>query len=158
TADDVELLRVVAERIAAATQARQLAIEAAAAELLERSLLPSVLPTCPGIELAARYVPAEARSVGGDWYDVFRLPSGALWLVAGDVAGHGLPAAVVMGPVRSALRAYSLLDVPPEKVLELVDHKVEHFEIDTFVTVVCAVLEPPFDTIRVATAGHPPPA
>jgi phosphoserine phosphatase RsbU/P len=156
-AEDAELLEVVAERIAAATNARQLAIEAAAAELLERSLLPPVPPTFPGLEIAARYVPAETQNVGGDWYDVFRLPSGALWVVAGDVGGHGLPAAVVMGRVRSALRAYSLLEAPPEAVLELVDKKVEHFEIDEMVTAVCAVLEPPYDTIRIAAAGHPPP-
>src|SRR6185369_5834153 len=97
--------------------------ERAAATVLERSLLPAMLPRVPGIELAARYVAAEDRSVGGDWYDVFRTPSDELWLVVGDVAGHGLRAAVVMGRVRSALRAYTLLGIAPERVLELVDRK-----------------------------------
>ena len=155
---DVELLEVVADRVAGAMQARQLAIERAAAGLLERSLLPTRLPRCAGLDLAARYAAAEDRTVGGDWYDVFTLPNGELWIVVGDVAGHGLAAAVVMGRIRSALRAYSLLEVPPEKVLELVDRKVKHFEIGTFVTVVCAVTAPPFDSIRFAVAGHPPPA
>ena len=89
---DVELLQVVADRVAGATQARMSAIERAAAGLLERSLLPERLPTCPGLELAARYVPAEGEAIGGDWYDVFTLPSGQLWIVVGDVAGHGIRA------------------------------------------------------------------
>ena len=110
TDQDVELLQVVADRVAGVTQARLLAIEQAAAGLLERSLLPSRLPQCEGLEFTARYVPTEERSVGGDWYDLFTLPSGTLWIVAGDVAGHGLHAAVVMGRIRSALRAYTLLD------------------------------------------------
>jgi len=155
---DVELLEVVADRVAGAMQARQLATERAAAGLLERSLLPTKLPRCAGLDLAARYAAAEDRTVGGDWYDVFTLPNGELWIVVGDVAGHGLRAAVVMGRIRSALRAYSLLELPPEKVLELVDRKVKHFEIGTFVTVVCAVTSPPFDGVRLAVAGHPPPA
>ncbi len=158
TDEDVELLEVVADRVAGMTQARLLAIEQAAARLLERSLLPSRLPRCEGLEFAARYVPAAERSVGGDWYDLFTLPSGTLWIVAGDVAGHGLPAAVVMGRIRSALRAYTLLDLPPHEVLHLVDRKVDHFEIGTIATVACAVMEPPYETMTIAVAGHPPPA
>jgi len=154
---DVELLQVVADRVAGATQTRTLAIERAATGLLERSLLPEKLPRCPGIELAARYVPAEGRTIGGDWYDLFTLPSGELWIVVGDVAGHGIHASVVMGRIRSALRAYTLLDLPPEEVLTLVDRKVAHFEIGTIATVACAVTRPPFDTLTVALAGHLPP-
>jgi sigma-B regulation protein RsbU (phosphoserine phosphatase) len=154
---DVELLQVVAERVAAAVQSRQLASERAATDLLERSLLPTKLPRCPGLSFATRYVAAEELTVGGDWYDLFTLPSGQLWIVVGDVAGHGLQAAVVMGRIRSALRAYTLLDASPERVLDLVDHKVNHFEIGTMATVACAVLDPPFDTMRLAVAGHLPP-
>jgi phosphoserine phosphatase RsbU/P len=157
TDQDVDLLQMVAERVADVTQARLLAIEEAAAGLLERSLQPSRLPRCEGLEFAARYVPAEGRSVGGDWYDLFTLPSGALWVVAGDVAGHGLHAAVVMGRIRSALRAYALLDLPPHEVLLLVDRKVDHFEIGTIATVACAVMQPPYDTMTLALAGHPAP-
>ena len=154
---DVELLQVVADRVAGATQTRTLAIERAAAGLLERSLLPERLPSCPGLELAARYVPAEGKAIGGDWYDVFTLPSGQLWIVVGDVAGHGMQASIVMGRIRSALRAYTLLDLPPHEVLKLVDRKVKHFEIGTIATVACAVTSPPFDTMTVALAGHLPP-
>ena len=95
--------------------------------------------------------------MGGDWYDVFTLPSGQLWIVVGDVAGHGLHAAVVMGRIRSALRAYSLIDAPVAHVLDLVDRKVNHFEIATIATVACAVSNPPYETLTLAVAGHPPP-
>jgi hypothetical protein len=104
TLDDEELLQVAAERVAATIRTRQYAVEAAAAGMLERSLLPVRLPDVPGLQLAARYVPAENRAIGGDWYDAFLLPDGALWVITGDVAGHGLHAAVVMGRVKSALR------------------------------------------------------
>jgi serine phosphatase RsbU (regulator of sigma subunit) len=155
--DEVEVLQMAGERIAAAIVARRLALSAAAAGLLERSLQPTRLPALAGLQLAARYVPAEGRAVGGDWYDAFSLPSGDLWLVTGDVAGHGLDAAVVMGRVRSALRAYALLGEPLERVMELTDRKVQHFEMDTMVTLACAVAQPPYDRVRICSAGHAPP-
>ena len=74
TDHDVALLQVVADRVAGAIQSQALAVERAAAALLERSLQPDQLPSCPGLELAARYVPAQGEPVGGDWYDVFTLP------------------------------------------------------------------------------------
>ena len=74
----------------------------AAAIAPQRSLLPSALPAVAGAELAARFILGR-DGVGGDWYDVFTLPSGELGLVIGDVAESGLPAAVVMGRMRSAL-------------------------------------------------------
>ena len=157
TDEDVELLEVVADRVAGAAQQRLLAVEQAAARLLERSLLPASLPKCAGLEIAARYAATDQREVGGDWYDLFESPSGELWVVVGDVAGHGLHAAVVMGRIRSALRAYSLVAASPEEVLDLVDRKVQHFEMSTFATVVCAVTKPPYDAVTIAVAGHPPP-
>ncbi|HEY0871159.1 MAG TPA: GAF domain-containing SpoIIE family protein phosphatase [Acidothermaceae bacterium] len=153
---DAELLQVVADRVAGAVQARQLAVERAATALLERSLLPGRLPDCAGLEFAARYITPE-EPVGGDWYDVFTVPSGDLWVVTGDVAGHGLHAAVVMGRVRSALRSYALLSSDPAQVLELTSRKVQHFEAETMVTAVCATASFPYREFRVATAGHPPP-
>lgn len=155
--DEAELLEVGAERVAGAIQARRLAIDRAAAGMLERGLLPTRLPRLPGVEFAARYVPAESRKIGGDWYDAFTLPSGELWLVTGDVAGHGLNAAVVMGRVKSALRAYALVSDGPAQVLELTDRKVQHFEIGTMVTAVCATSRPPYDEFTVCSAGHLPP-
>jgi phosphoserine phosphatase RsbU/P len=157
TAEDVQLLEIAAERVASALQTRRLAVETAAAGLLERGLLPTRLPKLPGLEFAARYVSAENRSIGGDWYDAFTLPSGQLWVITGDVAGHGLDAAVVMGRVKSALRAYALVADGPHRVLELTDRKVQHFEIGTMVTVVCATADPPYDEFVIASAGHLPP-
>jgi phosphoserine phosphatase RsbU/P len=153
---DAELLQVVAERLAGAVQARQLAVERVATALLERSLLPSRLPKCPGLEFATRYLTPE-ELVGGDWYDLFTVPSGELWVVTGDVAGRGLHAAVVMGRVRSALRSYSLLCSDPAEVLELTSRKIQHFEMETMVTAVCATSSFPYNEFRIATAGHPPP-
>jgi serine phosphatase RsbU (regulator of sigma subunit) len=157
TSEESELLELAAERVALATQARLLEIERAAAALLERSLLPPTLPMCPGLQFGVRYVAAEGRGVGGDWYDVFRLPSGDLWLVMGDVAGHGLRAAVVMGRLRSTIRAYALQVSSPEEVLQLTDRKLQHFEIGEMATVLCAASSPPFDQFQICSAGHPPP-
>jgi serine phosphatase RsbU (regulator of sigma subunit) len=138
-------------------QSQLLAGEQHAAYVLERSLLPPRLPSISGLELAARYVPAEPRTVGGDWYDVFELPSGRCWFVVGDIAGHGLEAAVVMGRIRTALRSYALIELPPEEVLELVDRKMAHFELGTIATVAVAVVDPDREAMDVATAGHLPP-
>jgi hypothetical protein len=157
TDDDVEVLTIAGERVAAALVAHRLAISSAASDLLERGLQPARLPALAVVQLAARYVPAEGRAVGGDWYDAFSLPSGDLWLVTGDVAGHGLDAAVIMGRVKSAFRAYALLGESPEQVMERTDRKVQHFEIGTMVTLACATAQPPYERVRICTAGHPPP-
>ena len=156
--EDASLLQVVAERLAGAIQRTQLDEERSAATLLERSLLLDKMPLCPGLEFDARYLTPEDRTVGGDWYDLFTLPSGELWIVIGDVAGHGLAAAVVMGRLKSALRSYALLGGPPEEVLELTDQKAQHFEIGTMATIVCATSKPPYEEFQVVTAGHPPPS
>jgi serine phosphatase RsbU (regulator of sigma subunit) len=154
---DAQLLQVAADRIAAAVRLRLLESERAAAEALQRSLLPSVPSHLDELEFAARYVPTEHGGIGGDWYDVFRAPDGAIWVVTGDVAGHGLRAAVVMGRVRSALRSYALVNTEPDQVLAMTDRKVEHFEVGHMATVVVAVFRPPFDEMIVAAAGHPRP-
>jgi hypothetical protein len=87
---DRDLLQLLADRIALAVGARTSQAERAAATALQRSLLPAELPGIPGFELVARYVPGENGGVGGDWYDVFSLPSGSLCIVVGDVVGRGL--------------------------------------------------------------------
>ncbi len=157
TMEEVELLQLVAERVAFAAQTRLLEVERAAARLLERSLLPRTLPVCPGVEIAVRYATAEGRDVGGDWYDVFVLPTGELWVIAGDVAGHGLSAAVVMGRLRSTMRAYALLGRTGDEVVELTNRKLLHFEFGATATVLCATSRPPYDRFHICSAGHPPP-
>ena len=157
TGEDVSLLQIVAERVAFATQFRRAEVERTAAAVLQRSLLPARLPVVPGLEFAARYVPAENGGVGGDWYDVFTLPSGWLCLVIGDVVGRGLGAADVMGRLRSTLRAYALLGGDPAEVLGRVDQLVQHFEPEMMATVLLAMFEPSFERLHLSSAGHPPP-
>jgi len=154
TADDVQLLQLAADRASAAAQVRASSIDRTAALALQRSLLPTRPVDAPGIETAARYVPGHDTGVGGDWYDVFALPTGWLGVVIGDVSGHGLASAVVMGRLRSALRAYSLVCDDPAKALSLLDRKVSHFEAGSLATVLYAMISPDHKTIRISLAGH----
>jgi sigma-B regulation protein RsbU (phosphoserine phosphatase) len=155
--DDIQLLELAADRAGAAGQIRSQKLEQAAALALQRSLLPSTLPDVPGVDLAARYLPGHDFGIGGDWYDVFTLPSGWLGVVIGDVSGHGLASAVVMGRVRSALRAYALITDDPAEALGLLDRKVRHFEAGSLTTAMYAMVSPDRGTIHVSTAGHMPP-
>lgn len=157
TEDDVQLLQLVAERVTVATQSRRSAIEHSAARALQRSLLPGALPSIPGVSIAARYVAGEAAGLGGDWYDAFPLPSGGLFLVIGDVVGRGLRAAVVMGRLRSTVRAYALTDPDPARVLSLLDQKIQYFEPGEMATVLVAIFHPTLDKVEISCAGHPPP-
>ncbi|HEY0696673.1 MAG TPA: GAF domain-containing SpoIIE family protein phosphatase [Micromonospora sp.] len=157
TPDDVRLLQLVADRATLATQTRLGNIDRAAALALQRSLLPSRPPHVPGVDMAARYLPGQENGVGGDWYDVFRLPSGWLGIVVGDVSGHGLKAAVVMGRLRSALRAYALECDDPADALIRLDRKIHHFETGSLATVLYAMISPERDHLRSSLAGHLPP-
>ena len=156
TAGDVELLQLTADRAAAAVQSMTAQADRIAATALQHSLVPSALPAVEGAELAARYVPGSG-TIGGDWYDVFSLPSGELCVTVGDVAGSGLAAAVIMGRMRSVLRAYALETTDPAEVLGKLDRKMQHFEPDALATVLYAVIEPGLDQMHVALAGHFPP-
>jgi hypothetical protein len=124
-----------------------------AALALQRSLVPTRLPDIAGLDLAGRYIPGEG-GVSGDWYDVFTLPGGAVGMAMGDVAGHGLPASVVMGRLRSALRAYALEYDDPAEVLSHLDAKIMHFEPGAMATALYAVSQPPFETMHLSSAGH----
>jgi serine phosphatase RsbU (regulator of sigma subunit) len=130
--------------------------ERIAAAALQRSLLPFALPAAAGAQMAVRYVPGEG-TVGGDWYDVFTLPSGQLGVVIGDVTGSGLPAAVIMGRMRSALRSYALDTCDPAEVLSKLDRKMQHFEPGAMATVAYAVFDPGLDRVHICSAGHYPP-
>ena len=109
---------VVEARAALMRQTMELAEEHRVKESLQRAVLPARLPAVAGVELAARYLPADMPSlVGGDWYDAFCLPDGSLAVATGDVVGHDLEAAAMMGQVRNALRAYAFSDDRPAEVL-----------------------------------------
>ncbi|WP_189225319.1 PP2C family protein-serine/threonine phosphatase [Saccharothrix coeruleofusca] len=154
---EVELLQLVADRLAVAAHMHRSQSERAAAAVLQDSLLPSHLPATEGWEMAARYVPGTDSGVGGDWYDVFHLPGGRVGLVIGDVVGSGLAAAIVMGRLRSALRAYALEFADPAEVLGKLDRKASHFEANTMATVAYAVIDTATHRMDLALAGHLPP-
>ncbi|WP_211238526.1 PP2C family protein-serine/threonine phosphatase [Actinomadura rifamycini] len=156
TAEETEFVQLAAGRAAMAVRYQVSRAEREAALELQRGLAPTALPALPGLGLAARYRPGRA-SVGGDWYDVFVLPSGEIGVVMGDVAGHGLGAAVVMGRLRSALRAYALETSDPAEVLHKLNQKVVHFEPDATATVLYGVCDAGLTRMRLASAGHWPP-
>jgi phosphoserine phosphatase RsbU/P len=153
---DIRRLQRLSDLVARAIRDEIWAQDHAATLALQRSLLPSKLPDVDGLEMAARYLHAEGV-LGGDWYDVFHLPGDRVGLVMGDVAGHGFKAAVVMGRLRSALRAYALEYDDPAEVLRHLDAKIQHFEPGVFATVLYVVSDRPFGRLRMSSAGHPAP-
>jgi serine phosphatase RsbU (regulator of sigma subunit) len=129
------------------------------AATLQRSLLPS-LPDLPGITSAARYlVSQEQAQVGGDWYDLFALPDGAIGIAIGDVMGHDLAAAAAMGQLRSVLRSYAYEGHSPSVVLDRLDRLVQGFEMAQAATAVFGrlLLDDAGATLLLANAGHLPP-
>jgi serine phosphatase RsbU (regulator of sigma subunit) len=154
--EDAELLQLAADRAALALHSMMAQDDALAAMALHRSLLPATLPEVPGTDLAARYVTGSGN-VGGDWYDVFVLPDGKLGVVVGDVAGSGLPAAVVMGRMRSALRAYVLETADPGTALRMLDRNIQYFEPDAMATVLYGLYTPATGEFVFSSAGHLPP-
>jgi sigma-B regulation protein RsbU (phosphoserine phosphatase) len=156
TPDDVTRLECAAAEIGQRLSERIEDDAHLAALALQRSLLPAAPPFIEGLDVAVRYLPADG-DLGGDWYDVFTLPSGKVGFVMGDVEGHGLRSAVAMGRLRSALRAYALDYDDPAEVLSRLDRKLCYFEKEISATVVYAVTEPPFDILTLCSAGHPPP-
>ena len=128
------------------------------ADRFQRALLPEQLPARGGIALSASYRPASAEAeVGGDWYDAFAMPDGRVALVVGDVAGHGLDAAVVMGEVRQAMRTATVAGQTPSAILEYVNDALHLRASSEMVTAVFAIYDPATSVLSFATAGHPPP-
>jgi sigma-B regulation protein RsbU (phosphoserine phosphatase) len=159
TAEDISTLQLAADRVASAITSQRAYLDRAAAASLQRSLAPGRLPSVAGFELAARYVPGSQHGVSGDWYDVFPLPSGeALGIVIGDVMGHGLRAATVMGRLKSALRAYAIEHTDPATVLAHLDRTIQHFEPGQMGTVYYGVLDTASAELTFSSAGHLPPA
>lgn len=149
---------IASQAAIAIDNARLYAAQRGAAETLQRSLLPARLPQLPGLETAARYLPAALGiEVGGDWYDVLELDNGKVAVVVGDVVGRGLAAAGIMGQLCHAVRAYALEDPSPSEVLRRLNRFIEETGDEPFATVVFAVFDPEQGVLRVANAGHPPP-
>ncbi|MHA6757356.1 PP2C family protein-serine/threonine phosphatase [Streptacidiphilus sp. PAMC 29251] len=124
---------------------------------LQRTFLPASLPTTPGVELAVRYLASTSQTeIGGDFYEALHTPGGLL-LAVGDVVGHSLQAAVVMGELRHALRAYAAQGHPPHVLLESLDRLLVLHQPGWTATVCIVLVEPGNDRIHIANAGHLPP-
>jgi anti-sigma regulatory factor (Ser/Thr protein kinase) len=124
--------------------------------VLQRSLLPKRIVDVAGVTVAARYLPARDE-VGGDWYDVIELTTGKLGICIGDVVGHGLKAASLMGQLRAALHAYALEGHGPGRTLELVDRFVQNLGEAVMATAAYAVVDTDTGAVCYSTAGHLPP-
>ncbi|MGW6783042.1 ATP-binding SpoIIE family protein phosphatase [Streptomyces sp. NPDC054987] len=128
-----------------------------AAVTLQRSLLPQELEQPDDLRIAATYQPGGTEAaVGGDWYDVITLGAGRTALVIGDVMGRGVRAAAVMGQLRTAVRAYARLDLPPHEVLQLLDGLAAEIDASQIATCVYAVHDPNEGQLAYASAGHLP--
>ncbi|NEC16268.1 SpoIIE family protein phosphatase, partial [Streptomyces sp. SID8014] len=132
--------------------------EAYIADELQRTMLPETLPKATGVRLASRYLPAaESARVGGDWYDAIPLPGSRVALVVGDVMGHSMTSAAIMGQLRTTAQTLAGLDLPPQEVLHHLDEQAQRLGSDRMATCVYAVYDPVSHRITVANAGHPPP-
>ncbi|MEX1142528.1 MAG: SpoIIE family protein phosphatase [Thermoleophilaceae bacterium] len=158
--EDLLLLGLAADRVALAIDhLRVYEREHRIAETLQRSLLPERLPELPGLDVAARYLPAASESeVGGDWYDVIAMAGGRVGLVMGDVAGKGLAAASMVGSLRSAMRAYALEGHGPVGVVERLNRLAWSESHDAQMTTLIYVVVDPWEgRVSWVNAGHLPP-
>ncbi|MFJ6563038.1 SpoIIE family protein phosphatase [Streptomyces sp. NPDC091412] len=164
--EDLPVTEELAARAAVCIDnARRYTREHTVAVALQRSLLPRVLPEQNALEVAHRYLPAQA-GVGGDWFDVIPLSGARVALVVGDVVGHGLHAAATMGRLRTAVHNFSALDLPPDELLGSLDELVTRIDQDgpegeqdvTGATCLYAIYDPVDQQVALARAGHPGPA
>jgi PAS domain S-box-containing protein len=157
---DVRLVSDLAARAAVhIDNARLYTREHTTAVTLQRSLLPRDIPPVAGLEVAYRYQPAsQAAEVGGDWFDVIALDGGQVALVVGDVTGHGIHAAAVMGQLRTTTAALARLGHPPGQIMAQLSEVVAAHGDEIGATCLCAVYDPASRRCRLTSAGHLPPA
>ena len=156
---ELQLAQDLARQVAKVVErARSLDEQSMIARRLQESLLPSYLVPSDRLDVAVRYEAfGRGAQVGGDFYDVIPLPSGRIALVIGDVEGHDMAAATVMGQLRNAMRAYLLLEDDPGTVLTLLDSFLTQQATNRFATAALLVLNPQDGEARFSSAGHPPP-
>ncbi|MGW2083951.1 ATP-binding SpoIIE family protein phosphatase [Streptomyces sp. NPDC001880] len=166
--DERSVLTTVARMLAQAlTRAGVAETERELSLGLQRSMMPTLGPDIPGMTVAARYIPTGGGlQVGGDWYDMIPLPNGRIALVIGDVQGHDVRAAGLMGQLRIALRAYASEGHRPDAVLSRASRFLSGLT-DTygsgkateprFATCLYAEVDPESGTLDIARAGHPDP-
>jgi PAS domain S-box-containing protein len=157
--NDLPLFEELTKRAAVAIEnARLFETEREIATEFQHAALPVSLPKIPGIDFDGIYVPASDRALlGGDWYDALRLADGRVVVSIGDVAGSGLPAAVIMASMRQIIRGVAQVYVDPMAMLDAADRTLKTEYPDTFVTAFAAVFDPLIRTLTYASAGHPPP-
>ncbi|GAA3201960.1 ATP-binding SpoIIE family protein phosphatase [Actinocorallia longicatena] len=159
--DEIELMLVAqlaAQAALAADNAHRYRVSAAAADTLQRSMLPTRLPRLAGIDLHHRYLPASDHArIGGDWFDAIPLPSSRIALVVGDVMGHGMSSAAIMGQLRTAVQTLAALDLPPGQVLRQLDGLAQGMGEAYLATCLYVVYDPVARRLTFANAGHLPP-
>lgn len=129
-----------------------------AAHTLQASLLPDHLPDVPGLDLAVRYLPATVdNDVGGDFYDVIADPGRITTVLIGDVAGHDMTAAAIMGKIRTAARVLASQASGPRHFIEMLRQGWDSLELPRMATLLVASIDPATGELRIASAGHPPP-
>jgi serine phosphatase RsbU (regulator of sigma subunit)/anti-sigma regulatory factor (Ser/Thr protein kinase) len=157
---DLAVLELAAARAAPAIERAKLQTslrrEHRIAMMLQKALLPRRLTGFPGVSIAARYIPARDE-VGGDWYDVIELSGGRIGIAIGDVVGHGVNAATLMGQLRTALHAYAAEGHGAARTLELVDRFASSLGEVAMATAGYAVVDKDRGVVRYACAGHLPP-
>ena len=157
-ADDEQLLQVVADRVALAIEHDRLFEQRRVAQTLQRTLLPTRLEPPPGVTVAARYLPAaEHTAVGGDWYDLIPLADGRIGIAIGDVVGHGLAAATLMGGLRNALHAYAIEGHAPAELAPRLARFAQTRGHASMATYIYGVLDPSSDSVRMVNGSHPQP-
>jgi PAS domain S-box-containing protein len=157
---DVRLASDLAARAAVCIDnARLYTRERHTAVTLQRSLLPRAIPQVPGLQIAHRYQPASrAAEVGGDWFDVIPLKGGQVALVVGDVTGHGVHAAALMGQLRTITAALARLGHPPGEIMAQLNQVAAGHGEETGATCLYAHYDPASRRCRLTSAGHLPPA
>ena len=158
-AEDIGVAREIGNRLGAALgNATRYQEKRRVADTLQDAMLPSGLPVVKGARLHQNYQPGESDlQVGGDWYDAFELPDGTVGLSIGDVTGHGLAAAVVMGEIRQAIRSAAIESMEPAAVLDHADRTLRLAHRDEIATAGFGVYCPSSRTLTYAQAGHPLP-
>ena len=157
---DLQIGRQFADRAAVFfDNARRFKWEHATALTLQRSMLPTGLSAPSSVEVGHRYLPGSALEVGGDWYESIKLPGARVALVVGDVAGHGVRAAVTMGRLRTAIQTLAMLELPPTESLQQLDVLMQSIgeREPHFATCAYAVYDAVSGEIELAIAGHLPP-
>ncbi|MEV7082701.1 SpoIIE family protein phosphatase [Streptomyces sp. NPDC093516] len=138
--------------------ARMYTFQENVAETLQDSMLPHIPPRMAGCDIATRYLPGTLLGrVGGDWFDAVKLHGGRTALVVGDVMGHGLNSAAMMGQLRTAVQTMAGLDLPPAQLLRNLDDLAQRLGDSYLATCLYAVYDPIAGELHLANAGHIPP-